>query len=49
MTDADLKFLMENLDEQFHENDKWETVADKSNKNVTYYAKCCRAKVNNVN
>ncbi|XP_054781048.1 uncharacterized protein LOC129288479 [Prosopis cineraria] len=44
VTDADLKSLMENLDEKFHENDKWETVVDKSNKNVSYYAKCCKPK-----
>ncbi|XP_028759096.1 uncharacterized protein LOC114718015 [Neltuma alba] len=44
VTDADLKFLMENLDELFHENDKWEAVIDKSNKNLSYYAKCCKPK-----
>ncbi|KAK4269612.1 hypothetical protein QN277_022747 [Acacia crassicarpa] len=44
VTDEDLKFLMENLDEKFHESDKWETVADKSNKSLSYYAKCCKPK-----
>ncbi|KAI9115311.1 hypothetical protein K1719_013630 [Acacia pycnantha] len=44
VTDEDLKFLMDNLDGKFHESDKWETVTDKSNKNLSYYAKCCKPK-----
>lgn len=45
VTDADLKFLMEILDEKLNENDKWEDVIDKRNHHLYYNAKCSKPKV----
>ncbi|XP_044479970.1 uncharacterized protein LOC123206790 [Mangifera indica] len=44
VSDADLKFLIENLEEKFNQNEKWENVVDKRNNLVSYTAKCCRPK-----
>ncbi|KAG5016460.1 hypothetical protein GLYMA_08G226000v4 [Glycine max] len=43
VTDADLKFLMEILDEKLG-SDKWEDVLDKRNHHLSYSVKCCRPK-----
>lgn len=45
VSDADLMFLVENLDEKTSENEKWETVIDKRNNLLSYSAKCCKPKV----
>jgi hypothetical protein len=45
VTDAELKFLMEILDENQSENHKWESVIDKRNNQLCYNAKCCKPKV----
>lgn len=45
VTDADLKFLMEILDENLNENDKWEDVIDKRNQHICYKAKSSKPKV----
>ncbi|MED6112791.1 hypothetical protein PIB30_064948 [Stylosanthes scabra] len=44
VTDADLKCLIETLDEKLNENDKWEDVIDKRNQQLCYTAKCCKPK-----
>ncbi|XP_047166877.1 uncharacterized protein LOC124835891 [Vigna umbellata] len=44
VTDADLKFLMEILDEKLNENDKWEDVLDRRNHNLCYSVKCFKPK-----
>ncbi|CAJ1951501.1 unnamed protein product [Sphenostylis stenocarpa] len=44
VTDADLKFLMEILDEKLNESDKWEEVLDKRNHHLCYHVKCCKPK-----
>ncbi|XP_016197131.1 uncharacterized protein LOC107638392 isoform X2 [Arachis ipaensis] len=44
VTDADLKFLIETLDEKLNESDKWEDVIDKRNQQLCYTAKCCKPK-----
>lgn len=48
VSDADLKFLIENLEEKFNQNEKWENVVDKRNNLVSYTAKCCRPKVTSL-
>nr|XP_025645179.1 uncharacterized protein LOC112740783 isoform X1 [Arachis hypogaea] len=45
VTDADLKFLIETLDEKLNESDKWEDVIDKRNQQLCYTAKCCKPKL----
>lgn len=45
VSDADLKFLIETLEENFSENDKWENVIDKRNNLLYYNARCCKPKV----
>lgn len=42
VSDADLKFLIKNLDQ--NENEKWEHVIDKRNSFLSYSAKCCKPK-----
>ncbi|KAM1007307.1 hypothetical protein TB2_003799 [Malus domestica] len=44
VTDADLKFLIDNLAEKTGENVKWENVIDKGNDILFYYAKCYKPK-----
>ncbi|GAU16149.1 hypothetical protein TSUD_297790 [Trifolium subterraneum] len=44
VTDADLKFLMDILDENLNQNHKWEPVIDKTNNQLYYNAKCCKPK-----
>lgn len=44
VSDRDLKFLIENLDGNPNENEKWETVIDKRNSVLWYNAKCCKPK-----
>ncbi|PON37067.1 START domain containing protein [Parasponia andersonii] len=44
VSDADLKFLVENLEEKMSENEKWENVIDKRNNLLSYSAKCCKPK-----
>ncbi|XP_011011655.1 PREDICTED: uncharacterized protein LOC105116144 isoform X2 [Populus euphratica] len=41
---ADLKFLIENLDEKLIENEKWENVTNKRNNLLAYTAKCFKPK-----
>lgn len=45
VTDADLKFLMEILDEKLNENDRWEDVLDRRNDRLCYNVKCFNPKV----
>lgn len=45
VTDADLKFLVEFLDENLNKSDKWQDVIDKRNQNLWYNAKCCKPEV----
>ncbi|KAK7381474.1 hypothetical protein VNO80_00017 [Phaseolus coccineus] len=44
VTDADLKFLMEILDEKLNENDRWEDVLDRRNDHLCYTVKCFKPK-----
>ncbi|KAB2081280.1 hypothetical protein ES319_A05G121300v1 [Gossypium barbadense] len=44
VSDSDLKFLIDNLDEKLDEDEKWETVIDKKTNSLSYKAKCCRPK-----
>ncbi|QCE02203.1 uncharacterized protein LOC114165102 [Vigna unguiculata] len=44
VTYADLKFLMEILDEKLNENDKWEDVLDRRNHHLCYSVKCFKPK-----
>lgn len=46
VADADLVFLLDNLQEKMAENEKWQTVLEKKNNNLFYSAKCCKPKVN---
>ncbi|XP_050381178.1 uncharacterized protein LOC126798297 isoform X2 [Argentina anserina] len=48
VTDADLKFLIENLDEKNGQNEKWDSVIEKGNDLLYYSAKCCKPKVGPV-
>jgi len=41
----DLKSLIDNLDENSHEYQKWDNVIDRQNTLLAYSAKCCRPKV----
>jgi hypothetical protein len=43
ISDLELKTLIRNLDFQ-DEEDKWENVVEKSNNQISYYAKCCKPK-----
>ncbi|CAN0840307.1 StAR-related lipid transfer protein 7, mitochondrial [Linum grandiflorum] len=43
VSEADLKFLVKNLDE-VDESDSWEPVVDKRNNLLRYTAKCCKPK-----
>ena len=45
VSDADLKFLIEKLDQKLNESEKWEQVIDKRNNLLSYNAKCCKPKV----
>ncbi|WJZ95714.1 hypothetical protein VitviT2T_014460 [Vitis vinifera] len=42
--DADLKTLIDNLDEKLNLNERWDNVVDKRNNFVSYNAKCCKPK-----
>ncbi|KAE8710899.1 hypothetical protein F3Y22_tig00110318pilonHSYRG00026 [Hibiscus syriacus] len=44
ISDSDLKFLIDNLDEKLNEDEKWENVIDKKTNFLSYNAKCCRTK-----
>ncbi|XVF74914.1 hypothetical protein PTKIN_Ptkin13bG0148400 [Pterospermum kingtungense] len=44
VSDSDLKFLIDNLDEKLNEDEKWENVINKENHFLSYKAKCCRPK-----
>ncbi|OMO89936.1 hypothetical protein COLO4_19515 [Corchorus olitorius] len=44
VSDVDLKFLIDNLDEKLNEDEKWENVIDKTNGSLSYNAKCCKTK-----
>ncbi|KDP25029.1 hypothetical protein JCGZ_22564 [Jatropha curcas] len=44
VSEADLKFLIENLDEKLAETEKWENVIDKNNNLLSYTARCCKPK-----
>ncbi|KAE8658697.1 hypothetical protein F3Y22_tig00116970pilonHSYRG00057 [Hibiscus syriacus] len=44
VSDSDLKFLIDNLDEKLNEDEKWENVIDKKTNFLSYNAKCCRPK-----
>ncbi|GLU21901.1 hypothetical protein SLE2022_380130 [Rubroshorea leprosula] len=44
VSEADLKFLIENLDGNFNETDRWEGVINKRNNLLFYNAKCCKPK-----
>ena len=46
--DADLKALVEDLDEKINSNERWDNVVDKRNDSVYYNAKCCKPKVASV-
>ncbi|XP_040371046.1 phosphatidylcholine transfer protein isoform X1 [Rosa chinensis] len=48
VTDADLKFLIEKLDEKIGQNKKWDNVIEKGNDLLYYSAKCCKPKVGPV-
>ncbi|PRQ58168.1 putative START-like domain-containing protein [Rosa chinensis] len=48
VTDADLKILIENLDEKIGQNKKWDNVIEKGNDLLYYSAKCCKPKVGPV-
>ncbi|KAK3015900.1 hypothetical protein RJ639_007636 [Escallonia herrerae] len=42
--DSDLKSLIHNLEERFHENEKWEKVIDRRTNLLYYNAQCCKPK-----
>ncbi|KAK2965452.1 hypothetical protein RJ640_008246 [Escallonia rubra] len=42
--DSDLKSLIHNLEEKFHENEKWEKVVDRRTNLLSYNAQCCKPK-----
>ncbi|CAA2977568.1 stAR-related lipid transfer 7, mitochondrial [Olea europaea subsp. europaea] len=44
ISDLDLKNLIDDLDEKFHEDIIWENVIDKSNNRFSYKAQCCKQK-----
>ncbi|MCL7045429.1 hypothetical protein MKW94_013508 [Papaver nudicaule] len=44
VSDADLRYLINELDEKGEENVKWDSVVDKRNSNVTYNVKSCKPK-----
>lgn len=44
VTDADLKILIDNLEEKLDANEKWENVVDKRTNLFSYKAKCCKPK-----
>ncbi|XP_022724520.1 uncharacterized protein LOC111281148 [Durio zibethinus] len=44
VSDSDLKFLIDNLDEKLNEDEKWQNVIHKENNFLSYKAKCCRPK-----
>ncbi|XVF26437.1 hypothetical protein REPUB_Repub14bG0016400 [Reevesia pubescens] len=44
VSDSDLKFLIDNLDEKLNRDEKWDNVMDKKNNCVSYKAKCCKTK-----
>ncbi|XP_065863930.1 uncharacterized protein [Euphorbia lathyris] len=44
VSEADLEFLLGNLDEKLTQNGNWEHVIDKSNTLMSYTAKCCKPK-----
>ncbi|KAI9195115.1 hypothetical protein LWI28_011847 [Acer negundo] len=44
VSDADLKFLIQNLDDNNIQDEHWENVIDKRNNFMSYSAKCCRPK-----
>ncbi|XAR49775.1 hypothetical protein NMG60_11003912 [Bertholletia excelsa] len=44
ISDLDLKNLIDNLDENSFEFQKWESVIDRRNNLLTYSAKCCKPK-----
>lgn len=45
VSEDDLKFLIDNLEENPDETEKWEMVTERRNNAVYYTAKCCRPKV----
>ncbi|XP_074287947.1 uncharacterized protein LOC141613103 isoform X2 [Silene latifolia] len=44
VSNGDLQYLIDNLDEKVSETETWENVIEKSNGSVFYKAKCCRPK-----
>lgn len=44
ITDLDLKSLMDSLDEELHEVEKWDIVMDRTNDSFSYNVKCCKPK-----
>ncbi|XP_024018461.1 stAR-related lipid transfer protein 7, mitochondrial [Morus notabilis] len=44
VSEADLLFLMESLDEKLSVDEKWDSVIDKRNNLLSYSAKCCKTK-----
>ncbi|XP_007023603.2 PREDICTED: uncharacterized protein LOC18595539 [Theobroma cacao] len=44
VSDSDLKFLIDNLDEKLNDDDKWANVIYKQNNFLSYRAKCCKSK-----
>ncbi|XP_071710444.1 uncharacterized protein [Rutidosis leptorrhynchoides] len=44
ITDLDLKILIGKLDETVNQDEKWESLVDKSNLSLSYSAKCCKPK-----
>lgn len=45
VAEDDLKFLMENLEENPNGTEKWEMVTERRNNTVYYTAKCCKPEV----
>ena len=45
VSEADLKFLIEKLDDKNTADERWENVIDKKNNLLSYSAKCCKPKV----
>ncbi|KAK9022473.1 hypothetical protein V6N11_002733 [Hibiscus sabdariffa] len=48
ISDLDLKFLVDNLDEKLNEDEKWENVINKKTDFLSYNAKCCRPKASKI-
>ncbi|KAH9622850.1 hypothetical protein KSS87_007188 [Heliosperma pusillum] len=44
VSNGDLRYLIDNLDEKVSETETWDNVIEKSNGSVFYKAKCCRPK-----